>query len=45
MDAIGHAIPILPTPPIATVFVRNPQVGLRSIDVIVEVDCLIGESI
>lgn len=45
MDAIRHVIPILPVPLIATVFVRNPQGGLRSIDLIVEVDGLIDELI
>lgn len=43
MDGIRHVIPILPVPLIATVFVRNPQTGLRSIDLIVEVDRLIDE--
>jgi glycerol-3-phosphate O-acyltransferase len=45
MDGIRHVIPILPVPLIATVFVRNPQTGLRSVDVIVEVDRLIDELI
>lgn len=45
MDAIRHVIPILPVPLIATVFVRNPQARLRSIDLIVEVDRLIDELI
>jgi glycerol-3-phosphate O-acyltransferase len=45
MDAIRHVIPILPVPLIATVFVRNPQTGLRSIDMTVEVDRLIDELI
>jgi glycerol-3-phosphate O-acyltransferase len=45
MGAIRHVMPILPVPLIATVFVRNPQAGLRSVDVIVEVDNLIDELI
>jgi glycerol-3-phosphate O-acyltransferase len=45
MDGIRHVIPILPVPLIATVFVRNPQTGLRSVDLIVEVDRLIDELI
>jgi glycerol-3-phosphate O-acyltransferase len=45
MDGIRHVIPILPVPLIATVFVRNPQAGLRSVDLIVEVDRLIDELI
>ncbi len=45
MNSIRYVIPILPVPLIATVFVRNPNAKLRSIDLIVEVDTVIDELI
>ncbi len=45
MSAIRHVMPVLPVPLIATVFVRQPQARLRSIDIMLEVNQLIEEVI